>query len=146
VAIYRPPKARWPLAAAVGAVAALCGLLIGLAIGSKDPDPQVAAQEVRAALSAASGSVEIAVIEYEEAVGPEGVESETEYEGARDALASSRARYEEVRPALDVLVPSATDALDELYERCSGLLEDAVPEQDFGACAEALTTALEGEA
>lgn len=145
MAIYRPPKARWPLATAVGVAAALCGLLIGLAVGSKDPDPSVAAQEVRAALSSAAGSLEVAVIEYEEAVGPEGVESEAEYDGARDALASSRARYEEVRPALDALVPSAAARLDDLYDRCESLADDAAPAAEFGACADELTVALEGE-
>jgi hypothetical protein len=144
MAIYRPPKARWPLAVAAGVLGALCGLLIGLAIGSKDPDPLIAAQEVRAALLSASGSLEVAAIEYEEAVGPEGVENEAEYEGARDALASGRAGYAEVRPALDALAPSDAARIDDLFERCTGLLEDRAPATDFESCVVELSDALEG--
>src|SRR5918992_4350436 len=123
MAIYRPPKARWPLAIATAVAGLVCGLLIGLAIGSKDPDPLEAAEEIRATLLSASGSLEVAAIEYEEAVGAEGVESEAEYEGARDALASSRAGYGEVRPALEALAPAIAESLDELYDRCATLIE-----------------------
>lgn len=144
MAIYRPPKARWPLATAAGVAGIVCGLIAGLAIGSKDPDPLVAAQEVRASLVSAAGSLEVALIEYDEAVGPDGVESETEYEGARDALASSEARYREVRAALDALAPATVDVLDELYERCTGLVEQRSPVAEVEECSDELTGALKG--
>jgi hypothetical protein len=145
MAIYRPPKARWPLAVATGVLGILCGLLIGLAIGSQDPDPLEAGQEVRAGLLSASGSLEVAVIEYEEAVGPEGVESEAEYDGARDAVASSRARYAEVRPALAAIVPGLAERIDELYDRCSALVEDVAAVAEVDECAGELTEVLEAQ-
>lgn len=144
MAIYRPPKARWPLATAAAVGGVVCGLVAGLAIGSKDPDPLAAAQEVRAALVSAAGSLEVAVIEYEEAVGPGGVESQPEYEGARDALASSRERYREVRPALDALAPATVELLDALYDRCTALVEERVPAPEVEECAVELSAALEG--
>jgi hypothetical protein len=144
MAIYRPPKARWPLATVAAIAGAACGLVAGLAIGSKDPDPLVATQEVRASLVSAAGSLEVAVIEYEEAVGPEGVERPAEYEGARDALASSRARYGDVRSALDVISPGLVEQLDELYDRCGDLVEQRAAPEDVEACAAELERALEG--
>ena len=146
MAIYRPPKARWPVATVAGAVGVVCGLLIGLVIGSKEPDPLDAAREVRASLVAAAGSLEVAVIEYEEAVGPGGLERPAEYEGARDAFASSRARYAEARPALAALAPAEAARLDELYDRCSELVEERAPEAEVEECAGELGAALEGDA
>ena len=99
---------------------------------------------MRAALVSAAGSLEVAVIEYDEAVGPAGLENEAEYEGARDALASSRARYGNVRPALEALVPSEMARLDELYDRCSDLIEEIAASSEVEECAGELTAALEG--
>ena len=144
MAIYRPPKARWPLVTVAAVAGVACGLIAGLAIGSKDPDPLRAAQEVRAALVSAAGSVEVAAIEYEEAVGPGGIESETEYEGARAALESSRARYGEVRSALDALAPETVELLDDLYDRCGGLVEERAPAPEVEECSADLRAALGG--
>jgi hypothetical protein len=145
MAIYRPPKARWPLATATGVAGILCGLLVGLALGSSDPDPVAAAQEVKASLLSAAGSVEVAVIEYEEAVGDGGIESQSEYDGAVDALESSRAAYAEVRPALAALAPGAAADLDELYDRCGALMEDQASPTEVETCAADLTAALKGD-
>jgi hypothetical protein len=90
--------------------------------------------------------VEVAVIEYEEAVGDTGeVESQAEYDGARDALASGRSRYAEVRPALAAIVPGSADRLDDLFDTCSGLVEDRAPPPEVEDCAGELAAALEGE-
>jgi hypothetical protein len=124
----------------------LCGVLIGLAIGSADPDPSEAATRIRSSLVAAAGSLEVAAIEYEEAVTDGRIEAQAEYDGALDALGSSNARYREVRGALEALVPDVAEDLDGLYERCRGLMEDTVDTPEVVACLEDLEAALQGDA
>lgn len=146
MAIYRPPKARWPLAVAAGLAGALVGLLVGLALGSSDPDPRAVAGDIQAKLAAAAGSLEVAEIEYEEAIDGTEVTSPAEYEGALAALASSRDRYREVRPALDVLAPSLVERLDQLYEECTELMDRAAEEPEVARCTTDLEAALESGA
>jgi hypothetical protein len=146
VAIYRPPKARWPLAVAAGLAGLLCGVVLGAVLFSADPDPLEAAGEIKASLVAAAGSLEVAAIEYEEAVPDGEVDREPEYEGALAAFESSRERYGEVRGALDVLVPDLVDGLDASYERCGEMMTAVADAAEVEACLAELEEALKGDA
>lgn len=146
VAIYRPPQARWPLALAAGIGGLLIGMVAGLVLGSDDPDPNETASAIRATLAAAAGSLEVAQIEYREAVSDGGVERRTEYEGSLDALDSSRSNYRTVRPALETLVPSLVQEVDDLYQRCTSLMKAPSDVPDVSACLVRLGELLKGTA
>ena len=145
MAIYRPPKARWPLAAAWGAGGLLSGLVIGLALGGSDPSPQEAGREIEAALVSAAGSLEVAGIEYEEAVSDGEVTTEAEYEGALSALDSSRARYDEVRPVLVGLFPSQVESVDDLYGEIEQLMRSRSDPAQVNVRLQELESVLKGE-
>ena len=134
MAIYRPPKPRWPLAVAAGIVGLLVGLGIGLMLGSGDPDPAEAAQEIRTAMTSSAGSLEIVAIEYTESVSGGSIESQPEYEGAVAALESSRTAYEEVAPALRELAPANAASIEQGFDDIESLVEDlAEPGEVQGA-------------
>ena len=144
MAIYRPPKARWPLALGTGIASLLIGLAIGLALGSGDPDPVESVRAIRSTLAAAAGSVEVAAIEYEEAVVDGAIEREAEYDGSIAALASSNSRYQEVRSALELLAPAVAEDIDSSYTRCRTLMERAVEAGQVLECLGELELALTG--
>jgi hypothetical protein len=146
VAIYRPPKARWPLAVAFGVGGVLVGLITGLALRSSDPDPEEAGREIKAALVSAAGSLEVAAIEYEESVADGEVTRETEYEGALSALDSSRARYGDVRPVLVFLFPSQVEPIDDLYGEIEQLMRSRSDPTQVNAALQELESILKGEA
>lgn len=145
VAIYRPPKARWPLAVAFGIGGVLIGLVVGLALGRTDPDPEEAGREIRAALVSAAGSLEVAAIEYEESVSDGEVTREAEYEGALGALNSSRARYDEVRPVLVSLFPSLVEPIDDLYGEIEQSMRSRRDPAQVSAELQRLESILKGE-
>src|SRR5687768_16798940 len=97
MAIYRPPKRRWTVAVATGLIGLLLGLLLGWGLLRPEPDPADVLGDLRATLISAAGTLEVVAIEYAESVEDGEVVAEPEYRGARDALASSRQTYEEVR-------------------------------------------------
>ena len=143
MAIYRPARARWPLAVAVGIVALIVGVLVGLALTGDDGS--TGAEDIQAALFAAAGSVEVAGIEYEEAVAAGGdITSRSEYAGARDALESGRSRYQEVRDSLESLAPERVDGLDEAFDEAEGLMADAADSDEVGAALDRLEDLLKG--
>ena len=144
MAIYRPARSRWPLALAVGAVALVVGVLAGLALTGGDDDGSDAT-EIQSALFAAAGSVEVAAIEYEEAVEAGGdIASRSEYEGARDALSSGRTRYTEVREALSALAPDRVDGLDAAFDEAEELMADAREATEVVTALEELEGLLKG--
>jgi hypothetical protein len=145
VAIYRPPKARWPLALAVGVIALLAGIAIGLLLGSSDPDPVEATQKVKAELVAAAGALEVAAIEYEESVSEGEVERQEEYDGALDAIDSARDRFVAVRPALASLVPALADEIDDAFANSEQLMGDLADPAEVGAALGELEGLLKGD-
>ena len=145
MAIYRPPKARWPLALGVGIAALVAGLLIGLALGSGDPDPAAAAQDVKAELVSAAGALEVASIEYEESVSGGEVTRQEEYEGALSAVESARERYGSVRPALASLVPSLAAEIDDGFDRCEELMAEPADPAEVAAALGELEGLLKGD-
>jgi hypothetical protein len=146
MAIYRPPRSRWPLAVAFGVGGALVGLVTGLSLGSSDFDPQEAGREIKTVLVSAAGSLEVAGVEYEESVDDGEVIRETEYEGALGALNRSRARYDEVRSVLTSLFPSQVEPIDELYIKIEGLMQSREDAARVTAALEELQSVLKGEA
>jgi hypothetical protein len=145
VAIYRPPKARWPVAVAFGIGGVLIGLVIGLALGRSDPDPEEAGTEIKAALVSAASTLEVTAIEYEESVSDGEVTKEAEYEGALSALESSRARYDEVRPVLVSLFPSQVEPIDDLYGEIERLMRSRTDPAQVNAALQELESILKGE-
>ncbi len=145
MAIYRPPKPRWPLAVGVGVVCILIGTGIGMAIGSRDPDPAEVAADLRAELVAAAGSLEVAEIEYSESVTDGDITKQAEYEGALSAIESSRARYEEAAPAIESLAPSTSDEIATLYDECTSAMRAQADAEDVNGCLTELADLLKGE-
>jgi hypothetical protein len=146
VAIYRPPKPRWPLAIVAGLVSLLIGFGIGLGVGSRDPDPTEVASDLRADLVAAAGSLEVAEIEYTESVADGEITRQAEYEGALGAIESSEARYRQVAPALEALVPSRSDEIDALFDECGRAMRERVDPAEVTECLGELRDLLKGEA
>ena len=143
MAIYRPPKARWPLAVAAGVVGILVGLLISLAFRS-EPSPADVAADVRAELAAAAGSLEVVAIEYDESVVDGEVTKDAEYRGAVSALASSRDRYENVAAAVEALAPDRATAIEDAYDEAESQMSDHVPTEELTATLDEIEALLTG--
>lgn len=116
MAIYRPPKARWPLAIAAALTGLLAGLLMGLFIGRDEFDPAESGREIKTRLSSAAGSLEVAAVEYGESVAAGEVTKQAEFAGALAAVASSREKFSEVRPALEIVFTRQIDTIEDLYD------------------------------
>ena len=128
MAIYRPPRPRWPAILA----GAILGLLVGVGTGvllarSDEPDAQAVVNDVRAGLSGAVGLLEVVTVEYEESVADTEVRSRPEYEAARRALARSRARYEEAGEVMRALVPRVASRIDDTYDELERLVNAPAP-------------------
>ena len=145
VAIYRPPKPRWPLALSVGLVCMLVGLGAGLAIGSREPNPAEVAADLHAVLISAAGSLEVAEIEYAESVSDGEITRQAEYDGALGAIDSSRALYRGVAPALDALALSRAEEIEVLYDECSRAMRARSDTDEVTGCLTELGNLLKGE-
>ena len=145
MAIYRPPKPRWPLAIGVGVISLFIGLGTGLALGTKKPDPTEVATDLRRGLVAAAGSLEVAEVEYTESVSNGEITRQAEYEGALGAIESSRDRYREVAPAVEAVVPSRSEEIEARYEECAGAMRDRAAPTEVTQCLAELRDLLEGE-
>ena len=145
MAIYRPPKARWPLAVVVGLVCLVVGIGIGFAIGDRDPSPVAVAEDLRSDLVAAAGSLEVAEIEYTESVSNGDVTKQAEYDGALAAVASSESQYRAVAPVLESLVPSRADEISAHYDECSAAMREMSEATSVARCLGDLRDLLKGE-
>ena len=145
MAIYRPPKARWPLAIIVGVLSLLVGLGIGVLIGGDETSPAESASEIKSALVSAAGSLEVAAVEYEESVADGEVTRQQEYDGAIGAFESSRSQYDEVAPALEALAPDRAGEITGLYGECENLIDDLTDADQVGTCLNDLGRLLSGE-
>jgi hypothetical protein len=145
VAIYRPPKPRWPLAVGAGLVSLLVGFAIGLGVGGRDPAPAEVASGLRSDLVAAVGSLEVAEIEYAESVSDGEIASQTEYDGALDAIDSSESRYREVEPAIESLVPARAEEIGNRYDECSSAMRERADPPEVTECLTGLGELLKGK-
>ena len=145
MAIYRPRRKRWPIAAAVGLITLAVGFGLGWGLkGTEPPDPLDALASLRATLAAAAGTLEVVDIEYRESVQDGAVVSQPEYEGARDALTRSRQRYAEARPALRELDPNLVTDADALYQDIERLIDQRAPEEEVTEATARLADLLRG--
>ena len=144
MAIYRPPKSRWPLAAATLVAGLALGFALGLALGGDDFDAGSAGEEIQTRLTAAAGSLEVVGIEYAEAVEDGEVVAEPEYQGARDALDSSRSAYAEVEPAVDAIASDRADEIASAYDQVEDLMDDVADEDEVEAALGDLESLLTG--
>lgn len=145
MAIYKPPKARWPLALFVGIAAFLLGIGIGLLLGKEEPNAAEGIRLVQQEMTSAAAGLEVAGIEYSEAVDDTGVVSDAEYQGALDALESSRTRYETVHDALATLSPDLAGDISIGYEEAAAAMQDEAPPDEVDALLDELSSQLKGE-
>jgi hypothetical protein len=130
MAIYRPPKPRWPAVLIAAVMGLLIGVVIGwLAFGRTEPDPEESLDRMGVAFNDAATTLEIVAIEYSESVQGTEVVNRSEYDGAVEALARSRARYQEFRAAIAMVDQQSTQHIDSAYEELDRLVgEPASPE------------------
>lgn len=145
MAIYKPPKARWPLAVFVGVIGLLLGIGLGFLLASEDPDPAEGVRLVQQELTAAAAGLEVAGIEYTEAVDDGEVLTDAEYQGSLDALGSSRDRFEAVEDALATLAPDAADEISEGFDEAESAMEERADAEQVQAILAGLTRLLKGE-
>jgi hypothetical protein len=144
MAIYRAQRPRWRMALWAGLLGLAAGLLIGWGLLRPDPHPGEVLGEVRAALASAAATLEVVEVEYAESVEDGRVEASPEYEGARDALASSRTRYGEARSGVAAISPATATAIDDAYDRLAGAVDARAPEEDVAASVRELREMLIG--
>lgn len=144
MAIYRPPKRRWPALVACLFGGAIVGLVAGLLIGSGDPDPAEAVAPAKQSLNDALIVLDVLDVEYSEAVSGGSVQNRSEYDGARSALERSRAAFEDARPALQALDPQRAEAIGGAYAQLQGLVADAADPSSVSAAIVELKDALKG--
>ena len=126
MAIYKPPKPRWPLAVFCVVVGVLVGTGIGLLLGRDEPNAAEGVRLIQQELTGAAAGLEVAGIEYAESVENGEVTNETEYRGALDALASSRDRFESIKHALATLAPDRAGEIEAAYEEAAAAMEDRI--------------------
>lgn len=145
MAIYKPPKARWPLAVFAGVLGLLLGLGLGLLLGSEDPDPDEGVRLVQQELAAAAAGLEVAGIEYTEAVDDGEVLSDAEYQGSLDAIANSRTRFESVRDALATLAPELAEQISTGFDDAEAAMEERAASEEVQQMLDELSALLKGE-
>jgi hypothetical protein len=142
VAIYRPPRPRWPLALAAALAGVAVGFAAGVLLSRSDPDSASLVAEVRSALSGAAGLLEVARVEYEESVVGREVANSSEYRGALGALRRSRARYATAAEVLRALNPAAAERIDRAYDGLASAMSAPAPSRLVGERLEALIELL----
>ncbi len=144
MAIYRPPKARWPLTLAAAVAGLLIGLLMGLLAGREEFDPAESGEVINATLSSAAGSLDVAAVEYAESVAEGEVTNQAEFDGALAAVSSSRAKFSEVRPALEMVFSRQIAAIEGLYDDAEGSMRSHARPQTVTSLLVRLQGLLEG--
>jgi hypothetical protein len=145
MAIYRPRRSPWPLAAALAVVALLIGFGIGYVIfGTRPPDLAAAASVVNERLDAARGLLEVAAIEYREGAPDGSIASQTEYDASGQAVERARSAYDEVAPALRDLAPDRATSIENGFDEVEALIADVAPPDEVDAVVEALIEDLRG--
>lgn len=140
MAIYRPPRSPWRARVLVAAAGFLIGgLIVWALLPEGEPSPAERTASVRSELIAAEGALEIVAIEYAESVRDGAIVAQAEYDGAKAALARSRARYEAVRADL---LPEDSAEIESAYARLGRLMEQRVPNDELGAEIEELSRLL----
>ena len=130
MAIYRPSRARWPIALAAAVVGVAIGLVAGLSLADTGPHPGAVVSDVRANVRAATALLDVVKVEYQEAVSGGEVTTVQEYGGARDALGRSRARFDRAARVLEPLDHEAAERIGDAYQRLAQMMGETAPAQD----------------
>ena len=132
----------------MGLIWGVIGLLVGLVVGwgllRPDPDPAEVLTEVRSNLASAAGTLEVVEIEYGESVEDGEIVASPEFEGARDALASSRSTYAEARPAVAAINEGTAAAIDDGYDAVEDSIESRADEAEVSTLITELRASLSG--
>ncbi len=123
----------------------LAGIVLGALTFGRDPELGEVFEEVRADLIAASGVLDVLVVEYRESVRNGRVVAEVEYRGARGALARSRSRFLEAKPALELINAVSVRRIEEKYRRLQELIDAKAPAGDVVKEASELAILLRGD-
>lgn len=119
----------------------LIGGVIGWAVRGGGSDPAEAVATVRSGMAEAAGLLEVAGIEYSEAV--EGTEVVgAELSGAKDAVARSRDLYDEVSEAFGLMDPEAADQVEAAYDETLALMDATADAAEVTAALEDLRALL----
>lgn len=124
----------------------MVGGLIGVvAFGGRPASLEEAALRTRAALSESAGLLEIASIEYVEAVSSSGtVLSDPEYQGSLGALDRARARYAGVAAAVGAFDPAQAADIHALLSSLDELMRRPAPPPDVQDAIDQLSVVLRG--
>ena len=133
------------MAVFAGVLGLLLGIALGFVLGQEDPDATEGVRLVQQELAAAAAGLEVAGIEYTEAVDDGEVLSDAEYQGSLDALDSSRSRYEEVSEALETLAPERAAAIAAGYNDVQAAMEGTSPAEDVASLLDELAALLQGD-
>jgi hypothetical protein len=122
------------------------GLVLGLALGSgeDDPDPLQGVREARSSLQRSADVLDIVTVEYAEGIEDGRVASEPEYQGARRALDRSFELFSEGRPVLVYVNRGEAARIDDAFGALRSAVRDRAAEPDVEARARALARALDG--
>jgi hypothetical protein len=99
---------------------------------------------MRSALDSAASLLEVAGIEYAEAVVDGRVVKEVEFRGSVDAVSRSKARWQEVAVALGKLDPVRAAAIGQAYDEVEALMARHVPPTELDGKLATLTALLRG--
>ncbi|HVF53355.1 MAG TPA: hypothetical protein VNC78_07065 [Actinomycetota bacterium] len=145
MAIYRPPRPRWPLAIGAAATGLVIGLLTGLAIGNEEPSAAEGVSVMRTELAASAGSMEVASIEYEESISGGSVTEQSEYEATLVAINSSRMRFAKMEPLLESFAPDLVTQINDLYDEIATSVRQKVDPEELSPMFEELISLLKGD-
>jgi hypothetical protein len=125
VSIYKPVKARWPVALAAGGAGLFVGVAAGLIVAASRPaNPVEDLRALSSSLEASAGTLEIVEVEYGESVEDGEIVQRAEYEGALSALRRSRNRYSEVEGAVEFIDRGAAQSIDSRFDRIQNMVSE----------------------
>lgn len=133
------------MAVFAGVLGLLLGIALGFVLGQEDPDAAEGVRLVQQELAAAAAGLEVAGIEYTEAVVDGEVVSDAEYQGSLDAIGNSRTRFESVEDALAGLAPDLAEQIADGFDEAESAMEDRAPTEDVQALLDELSGLLKGE-
>lgn len=123
-------------------VGILIGVVIGWAVRGEGSDPAEAVATVRSGMAEAAGLLEVAGVEYSQAVEGTTVVEDAELSGAKDAVARSRELYDEVSEALGLIDPEAAKAIESGYDEVVALMDATADAAEVTAALEDLRALL----
>ena len=130
---------------AAGVAGVAVGVVLGLALGGGDDDPDAlqGVRDARSSLQRSADVLDIVTVEYAEGVEDGRVASEPEYAGSRRALDRSFELYSEGRPVLEYVDAGEATRIDHGFGGLRSDIGDRVDERRVEARARALARTLD---